>query len=119
MRRVESIRKPVLKTASTDSKLEIKKSGINGSQDLQQQLQKERQLRESAERKANAMAIELEELSQTLFEEANTMVANERKEKAELEKQLKMFDEKESSRRNRLSLLEDAIVKLTRLHNAL
>lgn len=58
-------------------------------QELEALLVKEQKARIKAEANAQQVGVEMEELSATLFQEANDMVANERRENAALRIQIK------------------------------
>lgn len=58
-------------------------------QELELLLVKEKKARVEAEAKTQQVNVEVEELSATLFQEANEMVANERRENAALKTQIK------------------------------
>ncbi|KAI0661408.1 hypothetical protein C8Q70DRAFT_911586 [Cubamyces menziesii] len=75
-------------------------------EELQQQLEKERKAhKEACEAKA-ALEAELESLSQALFEEANKMVATERRKLAETEEALREAREQGEALKNVLRLVE-------------
>lgn len=86
---------------------------------LEEQLQLEKSAREQAEEKVANMALELEELSQSLFEEANAMVKTEREKCARLEARLQIMESREEDKRRRLTELEKAIGRITRVRNLL
>lgn len=86
---------------------------------LEEQLQLEKSAREQAEEKVANMALELEELSQSLFEEANAMVKTEREKCARLEARLQTMESREEDKRRRLTELEKAIGRITRVRNLL
>jgi chromosome segregation ATPase len=86
---------------------------------LEDQLQMERSAREQAEEKVIAMTAELEELSQSLFEEANAMVKTEREKCARLESRLQLMESREEDKRRRLTELEKAISRIARVRNIL
>ena len=65
------------------------------------------------------MATEMEELSQSLFEEANAMVRIEREKCARLEARLQVMESREEDKRRRLTELEKAIGRITRARNLL
>ena len=79
----------------------------------------ERVSREQAEEKVTSMTAELEELSQSLFEEANAMVRIEREKCARLEARLQIMESREEEKRRRLTELEKAIGRITRVRNVL
>lgn len=72
-----------------------------------------------AEEKVATMTTELEELTQSLFEEANAMVKTEREKCARLESRLQMMESREEDKRRRLTELEKAIGRITRVRNLL
>jgi septal ring factor EnvC (AmiA/AmiB activator) len=86
---------------------------------LEDQLQQERSAREIAEEKVASMTTELEELTQSLFEEANAMVRTERQKSAQLEAKLQIMESREEDKRRRLTELEKAISRITRVRNLL
>ena len=86
---------------------------------LEEQLQQERTAREQAEEKVANMATEMEELSQSLFEEANAMVKTEREKCARLEARLQIMESREEDKKRRLTELEKAIGRITRVRNLL
>jgi BMFP domain-containing protein YqiC len=61
----------------------------------------------------------LEDLSATLFEQANEMVATERKEKAKLEERLKVLEERDALGQKRLEMVEAALVRIERVKKLL
>ncbi|KJY02311.1 hypothetical protein TI39_contig66g00016 [Zymoseptoria brevis] len=61
-------------------------------QELEKSLAKEQKAREVAEQKEKQVNAEVEELSTTLFQQANEMVATERKENAALKAQIKELE---------------------------
>ena len=66
-----------------------------------------------------SMTTELEELTQSLFEEANAMVRTERQKSAQLEAKLQIMESREEDKRRRLTELEKAISRITRVRNLL
>lgn len=76
---------------------------------MKQQVQEEKRQRREAEAKVLRVNAELEELSQTLFEEANTMVASERKLRARAEEKLKIYQQRDEERNKRMLELEAAV----------
>ena len=91
----------------------------NSNLPLEEQLQLERTAREQAEEKVVSMSTELEELSQSLFEEANAMVRAEREKNARLEARLQIMESQEENKRRRLTELEKAIGRITKTRNLL
>lgn len=72
-------------------------------------------MREAAEKKATDVENEIEDVTATLFEQANEMVATERREKAELEQRLLKLESWGKDRGGRLDRLEAAIERLERV----
>ncbi|KAI0332274.1 hypothetical protein GY45DRAFT_1246902 [Cubamyces sp. BRFM 1775] len=75
-------------------------------EELQQQLEKERKAHKEASEAKAALEAELESLSQALFEEANKMVATERRKLAETEEALREAREQGEALKNVLRLVE-------------
>ncbi|KAH9895206.1 hypothetical protein C8Q73DRAFT_645981 [Cubamyces lactineus] len=75
-------------------------------EELQQQLEKERKAHKDACEAKAALEAELESLSQALFEEANKMVATERRKLAETEEALREAREQGEALKNVLRLVE-------------
>jgi hypothetical protein len=65
------------------------------------------------------MSGELEDLSQTLFEQANNMVANERKARAKLEERVEVLEKRDVEKRKRLERLEGALKRIERVRGLL
>lgn len=63
--------------------------------ELEEQLIKEQTMRIAAEKKVNKVSVEVEDLSAALFEQANEMVASERKQNAELKEKLQALEEQQ------------------------
>ncbi|EOD49724.1 putative ribosomal protein l32 protein [Neofusicoccum parvum UCRNP2] len=82
-------------------------------------LEKERNLRQEAEGKVSAMSTEIEELSVTLFQQANEMVAEERKARAKLEERVEMLEKRDKDKRRRLERLENAVQRIERVRGLL
>lgn len=120
----------------------------NGSsareQELETSLAKEQKARAEAEAKAQQVSVEVEELSATLFQEANDMVANERRENAALRTQIKelqgaggqiaevvskenerlkqrlqLMEQRDADRKKRLDKLEAAQMRIDRVRTML
>lgn len=79
--------------------------------ELEGSLVKEQTLRIAAEKKTTEVTAEIEELSATLFQHANEMVANERKENAELREKLVALEAK-GTVPNNTTILEKENIKL-------
>ncbi|KAH0538414.1 hypothetical protein FGG08_005014 [Glutinoglossum americanum] len=87
--------------------------------DLQRALTHERSLRAKAEGQLTQAAGELEELSASLFQQANEMVATERRERAKLEARVKVLEERDGEKRVRLERLERAVKRVERVRGLL
>lgn len=61
------------------------------------------------------MSSELEELSAQLFQQANEMVAAERKARARLEERVEVLERREGEKRKRLERLEKAVGRIGRI----
>ncbi|KAF1815205.1 hypothetical protein P152DRAFT_471826 [Eremomyces bilateralis CBS 781.70] len=83
------------------------------------QLAKEKQLRASAESQLTTISSEMEDLSVTLFQQANEMVAQERKARAELEERVKLLEGRDAEKRKRLERLEKAMGRIERVRGIL
>ncbi|KAJ4356571.1 uncharacterized protein N0V89_004606 [Didymosphaeria variabile] len=82
---------------------------------LLEQLEKERGLRAKAEERARKVDSEIEELSVTLFSQANEMVAQERKARAKLEARVELLEKKDKDKMARLERLEKAVSRIDRV----
>jgi len=87
--------------------------------ELQAALAAETSRRIAAEKKFKDLEAELEDLSATLFEQANEMVATERKEKAKLEARLKVLEERDAVGQKRLEMVENALTRIERVKKLL
>lgn len=87
--------------------------------DLLDALTREQQLRLAAEGKLNDTSREVEELSVTLFEQANEMVATERRARARLEERVGELERREGEKKRRLDRLESAVGRIERVRNLL
>jgi hypothetical protein len=94
-------------------------SPVDTTLTLEEQFATERRARETAEAKVSSMALELEELTQSLFEEANAMVKAEREKCARLEARLAVMESREEDKRKRLTELEKAVERITRVRSVL
>ncbi|KAI1477927.1 hypothetical protein F4774DRAFT_387246 [Daldinia eschscholtzii] len=83
--------------------------------DLLEALSRERELRAKAEGKLRDTSKEVEELSATLFEQANEMVASERRARARLEERVSVLERRDVEKRDRLDRLEGAMGRLERV----
>jgi hypothetical protein len=87
----------------------------SSSDELLLALTREKQLRVAAEGKLNDTSREVEELSVTLFEQANEMVANERRARAKLEERVTVLERRDAEKRERLDRLEGAMGRIDRV----
>lgn len=87
--------------------------------DLLEALTREQQLRLAAEGKLNDTSQEVEELSVTLFEQANEMVAHERKMRARLEERVGELEKREEDKKRRLERLEASLTRIERVRGLL
>ncbi|KAI1390979.1 uncharacterized protein F4822DRAFT_395033 [Hypoxylon trugodes] len=87
--------------------------------DLLEALSREKELRAAAEGKLNDTSKEVEELSATLFEQANEMVASERRARAKLEERVSVLERRDVEKRDRLERLEGAMGRLERVRTLL
>lgn len=87
--------------------------------DLVAALAKEHELRQKAEGQANQMSVEIEELSVTLFQQANDMVAEERRARAKLEERVEILEKRDIEKRMRLERLEGALKRIERVRGML
>lgn len=83
--------------------------------DLQSALAKEVAAREQAEAKVAALSVEIEDLSVTLFEQANEMVATERRARARLEERVSVLEVRDREKNGRLERIERAQERLERV----
>lgn len=87
--------------------------------ELQAALAAETQKRINAERKLQEVEGELEDLSATLFEQANEMVATERREKAQLVEKVRELEERREKGERRLEMVEGSLKRLERVKRLL
>lgn len=85
------------------------------SDDLLEALGREQQLRVAAEGKLTDGSKEIEELSVTLFEQANEMVATERRARARLEERVGELERREEEKKHRLERLERAMGRIEKV----
>ncbi|KAI0122838.1 hypothetical protein BJ170DRAFT_114142 [Xylariales sp. AK1849] len=83
--------------------------------DLLEALNREQSLRLAAEGKLDETSKEVEELSVTLFEQANEMVASERRARAKLEERVGVLERRDEEKRDRLGRLEGALGRIERV----
>ena len=87
--------------------------------DLRKALTREQGLRREAEGRLTASSREMEELSATLFEQANEMVADERRARARLEERVGELERRDVEKRRRLERLEGAMGRIERVRKML
>ncbi len=83
--------------------------------DLLEALSREQNLRLVAEGKLNDTSREVEELSTQLFEQANEMVASERRARARLEERVEVLERRDVEKRQRFERLEHAMARIERV----
>ncbi|KAI0011211.1 hypothetical protein F4779DRAFT_247298 [Xylariaceae sp. FL0662B] len=83
--------------------------------ELMAALSREKALRAAAEGRLNDTSREVEELSASLFEQANEMVAAERRARARLEERVSVLEARDVEKRDRLERLEGAMARLERV----
>lgn len=88
-------------------------------QELQEALSREKDLRAAADRKLDEASGELEDLTAQLFEQANEMVATERKARAKLEERVEVLERRDGEKRKRLERLEGAMSRIERVRGLL
>jgi exosome complex component CSL4 len=89
------------------------------TEDLLEALTREQSLRKEAEGKLTDSSREIEELSAALFEQANEMVADERRARAKLEERVGELERRDAEKRTRLERLEKAMNRIERVRNLL
>ncbi|KAH6892216.1 hypothetical protein B0T10DRAFT_457931 [Thelonectria olida] len=85
------------------------------NEDLLEALSREQNLRKEAEGQVAATSKEIEELSAALFEQANEMVAEERRARAKLEERVGELERRDAEKRRRLEKLEGAMQRIERV----
>ncbi|KAI4765420.1 hypothetical protein E4T52_01775 [Aureobasidium sp. EXF-3400] len=111
--------KPLPKTPAKNSPMAPASPPSPAISELQAALAAETSRRIAAEKKFKDLETELEDLSATLFEQANEMVATERKEKAKLEERLKVLEERDAVGQKRLEMVENALTRIERVKKLL
>ncbi|KAK4127349.1 hypothetical protein N657DRAFT_206722 [Parathielavia appendiculata] len=89
------------------------------TEDLLSALSREQALRLEAEGRLTETSREVEELSASLFEQANEMVAAERRARAKLEERVGELERRDGDKRRRLERLERAIGRIERVREVL
>lgn len=91
----------------------------NMTEDLLEALNREQNLRHEAEGRLSATSKEMEELSAALFEQANEMVADERRARAKLEERVDELEKRDVEKKKRLDRLESAVNRIERVKKLL
>ncbi|KAK1986616.1 ribosomal protein L32 [Colletotrichum cereale] len=89
------------------------------TQDLREALSREQNLRLAAENRLSTTSQEVEELSVSLFEQANEMVATERRARARLEERVETLEKRDQDKLRRLERLEGAVGRIERVRSLL
>ncbi|KGQ03809.1 hypothetical protein BBAD15_g10942 [Beauveria bassiana D1-5] len=89
------------------------------TEDLLEALTREQGLRQEAKGRLSATSKEMEELSVALFEQANEMVADERRARAKLEERVGELEKRDADKKRRLDRLESAINRIERVKSLL
>ena len=87
--------------------------------DLRAALTREQALREHVQGQLSQTEGELEELSASVFQEANEMVAVERRAKVKLEQRVEVLERRDVEKRKRLERLEGALQRIERVRGLL
>ncbi|KAK3952153.1 hypothetical protein QBC32DRAFT_213249 [Pseudoneurospora amorphoporcata] len=112
------LQQPFQSTPSVQHQKEI--SDLQTALDTEKSLHTEtRSKLAKAEAKLTATSREIEELSVTLFSEANEMVANERRARAKLEERVKTLEKRDEQKKERLEMLEGAVRRMERVREVL
>jgi TolA-binding protein len=85
------------------------------TEDLLDALSREQKLRLQAESRLSTTSKEVEELSVSLFEQANEMVATERRARAKLEERIEVLEKRDADKRRRFERLEMAMGRIERV----
>ncbi|KAG5983077.1 hypothetical protein E4U54_006287 [Claviceps lovelessii] len=93
--------------------------GAASTEDLMEALTREQTLRREAEGRLSATSKEVEELSVSLFEQANQMVADERRARARLEERVGELERRDKEKKKRLERLEGAMGRIEKARNLL
>ncbi|KIW00014.1 uncharacterized protein PV09_08366 [Verruconis gallopava] len=113
-------RKPLTASAvPTESAPVTDTPGTSRESDLQAALVKEQNARRMADAKVSQMNQEIEDLSVQLFQQANEMVATERKARAKLEERIETLEKRDVEKRRRLEKLESALNRIEKVRGLL
>ncbi|KAI1342135.1 hypothetical protein F5Y15DRAFT_333031 [Xylariaceae sp. FL0016] len=110
---------PSLASSSQHHRSRSALSSTASTDDLLEALSREKSLRAAAEGKLADSSQEIEELSVTLFEQANEMVATERRARARLEERVSVLERRDGEKRDRLDKLEGAMGRIERVKKLL
>ncbi|KAL5094273.1 hypothetical protein Trisim1_008369 [Trichoderma cf. simile WF8] len=110
---------PPVTPPPTDSSSSPSRTPGRREEDLLEALNKEQMLRRAAEGRLNATNKEVEELSVTLFEQANEMVATERRARAALEQRISELEKRDVEKKQRLDKLELAMNRIEKVKTLL
>lgn len=94
-------------------------AGVPSTAELEKALSREKTLRKQAEGRLQKVTNELEELSASLFQEANEMVADERRARSKLEQRVAQLEQREKEKVARLGQLEQAVGRINRVKGLL
>lgn len=100
---------------SNDAESGRRGSDSPSTKDLLDALTREQKLRRAAEGRLQDTSREVEELSVSLFEQANEMVAEERRARARLEARVAVLEQRDTDKKRRLERLEQAMDRIERL----
>lgn len=87
--------------------------------DLQAKLDQEQKLRQAAEAETEKTKSEIEELTSTLFQQANKLVADERKARDRLEKRVEVLERRDQEKNKRLGMLDMRVQRIERVRQVL
>ncbi|KAI3530587.1 ribosomal protein L32 [Colletotrichum abscissum] len=93
--------------------------GPASTEDLREALGREQRMRMAAESRLSTTSQEVEELSVSLFEQANEMVATERRARAKLEERVETLEKRDKGKLRRLDRLEGAVGRIERVRSLL
>ncbi|KAK4168030.1 hypothetical protein QBC43DRAFT_127319 [Cladorrhinum sp. PSN259] len=97
----------------------ISSSTFLSTEDLLSALSKEQARRLEVESRLSETSKEVEELSVSLFEQANEMVASERRARAKLEERVGELERRDVEKRRRLEVLERGVGRIERVRGVL
>ena len=94
-------------------------AGVPSTAELEKALSEQKRLRKQAEGRLQQVTNELEELSASLFQQANQMVADERRARSKLEERVALLEKREKEKTARLGQLEVAVGRINRVKGLL